>query len=263
MSRGRYGAFHVVMAAGLGFAVTAIVALLVAQVSYLKIGDIQEALRCPGVSHAILLSFFSATVAALLALVLAVPSAYVLSRAKFPGLALLDALLDVPVLLSPVALGLALLLFFRSAAGQWIERHLTTFVFEVPGIIIAQFILALALEVRVLKTAFDDINPRLEHVSRCLGYSAAVTFRRVTLPLVRPAMVAAVLVGWCRAVGDFGATVMIAGAVPCKTETIPVAIYLNLASVRIERSVALAVVLTASALLGLVAVRLISKGHRA
>jgi molybdate transport system permease protein len=197
----------------------------------------------------------TSSAAALLALAVAVPSAYLLARSRFYGRSLVDALLDVPVIMSPVALGLTLLLVFRTPPGAFIQAHLLRFVFEVPGIVLAQFILALALEVRVLKAAFEEINPRLEQVARCLGCSPGGAFFHVTLPMARPGLIAALVLGWARAIGDFGATVMIAGAVPGKTETVPAAIYLGLASLRIEHSVVLTLLLTLIALAALLALR--------
>jgi len=244
-------------------AATVIVALLAAQAGFLRSADFADAMASADVRAAILLSMICATLAAVLALLVAVPAAYALARYRFFGATLIDALLDVPVLLSPVALGLALLLFFRTWPGRFMETHLLRFVFEVPGIVAAQFILALALEVRVLKSAFEEIDQRLEHVARCLGYSPGAAFRRVTLPLVRPGLLAAFVLGWCRAVGDFGASVMIAGAVPRKTETIPISIYLNLASVRVERAVALGLILTTVAMTALVVVRLLTRRRSA
>jgi molybdate transport system permease protein len=255
----RVTAFHTFVASSLGFAATVILALLAAQAGFLRPADFADAVASPDVRAAVVLSMICATLAAALGLLVAVPAAYALARYRFFGVTLIDALLDVPVLLSPVALGLALLLFFRAWPGRFIEAHLLRFVFEVPGIVVAQFILALALEVRVLKSAFEEIDQRLEQVARCLGCSPWEAFRRVTLPLVRPGLLAAFVLGWCRAVGDFGASVMIAGAVPRKTETIPIAIYLNLASVRLERAVALGLVLTAVAMTALVVVRLITR----
>lgn len=255
----RIAIFHAFLACGLGFAAVVVLTLLAAQADFLGPSDLVDAAASPDVRAAVLLSTLCATLAAALALVVAVPAAYALARYRFFGATLIDALLDVPVLLSPVALGLALLLFFRSWPGKFIETHWLRFVFEVPGIIAAQFILALALEVRVLKSAFEEIDRRLEQVARCLGCSPWAAFRRVTLPLVRPGLLAAFVLGWCRAVGDFGATVMIAGAVPRKTETIPIAIYLNLASVRLERAVALGLVLTAVAMTALIVVRWITR----
>jgi molybdate transport system permease protein len=249
------GLFRAALFVSLGTATTVVLALLVSQAAYVTPGSAVAALSSPGVRSAILLSLLTASTAALLALAVAIPSAYLLARHTFRGKSLVDALLDVPVIMSPVALGLALLLVFRTAPGVLVERHLLRFVFEVPGIVLAQFILALALEIRVLKATFEEINPRLEQVARCMGCSPGRAFFHVTLPLARPGLIAALVLGWARAIGDFGATVMIAGAVPGKTETVPVAIYLGLASLRIEHSVVLTLLLTLIALAALLVLR--------
>lgn len=229
--------------------------LLLAQLSYTGPIAPIKSLRDPTVQKALFLSVLLATPASLLALLFAIPSAYVLARSNKPFLWILDTLLDLPVILSPVALGLALLLFFRTLVGQWIEDHLLTFVFEWPGMLLAQFILALALSIRVMKAVFTEIDPRLEQVARFLGANQWQVFRRVTLPLARPGLLTAFVLGWARALGDFGATVTIAGAVPGKTETLPIGIYLRLASLEIEKAVAMALVLTFSAMVVLTLAR--------
>lgn len=249
------GLFRAALVLSLGVATTVVLAVLVSQVAYVTPATAAAAFSSSGVRSAMLLSWMTASTAALLALAIAVPSAYLLARQPFRGRSLVDALLDVPIIMSPVALGLALLLVFRTAPGVLIERHVLRFVFEVPGIVLAQFTLALALEIRVLKATFEEINPRLEQVARCMGCSPGRAFYHVTLPLARPGLIAALVLGWARAIGDFGATAMIAGAVPGKTETVPVAIYLGLASLRIEHSVALTLLLTTVALAALLALR--------
>lgn len=256
------GLFHTGLIVCLGAATTIVLALLTSQAAYIELASIASALRSADVRGAIFLSFWTSSLAALLGLAIAVPSAYLLARWSFPGKSLVDALLDAPVIMSPVALGLALLLVFRTPPGELIERHLLRFVFETPGIVLAQFIMALALEVRVLKAVFEEINPRLEQVARCMGCTPAGAFVHVTLPLARPGVLAALVLGWARAIGDFGATVMIAGAVPGKTETVPVAIYLGLASLRIEHSVVLTLLLTVIALAALLVLRWAGAGRR-
>jgi molybdate transport system permease protein len=251
----RSGLFRVGLIISLGIATTVVLALLVSQVAYVDPTSVAAAMSSPDVRSAILLSLLTSSTAAVLALLVAVPSAYLLARHEFPGKSFVDALLDVPVIMSPVALGLALLLVFRTAPGVLIETHLLRFVFEVPGIVLAQFILALALETRVLKATFEEISPRLEQVARCMGCSQGRAFLHVTFPLARPGLIAALVLGWARAIGDFGATVMIAGAVPGKTETVPAAIYLGLASLRIEHSVVLTLLLTMVALSALLLLR--------
>jgi molybdate transport system permease protein len=211
------------------------------------------------VQSAIRLSLFTASVAATIGLILAIPVAYFLARYPTWTKTIIDGILDVPVVLSPIALGTALLLFFSTQPGRWIETHMIRFVFEVPGIILAQFFLAFALSVRVLKTSFESVDIRLEQVARFLGCSPWQAFSRVTLPMARGGLIAGFILSWARAVGDFGASVTIAGAVRGKTETIPVSIYLNLASVRIEKAVALMIMIVALAAVVLISIRILSR----
>ncbi|MCW5801782.1 MAG: ABC transporter permease [Deltaproteobacteria bacterium] len=250
--------FTVYLVAGLGIAVSTIVLIIAAQVGY--VGDKDSPFAALGerdVQAAVWLSLWTSTFATTLAMVVAIPSAYALARLRFRGRILVDALLDVPIVLSPVVIGIALILVFRSGPGQWIENHVVRFVFEVPGIVIAQFVLSLAMQVRVLKAGFEEMNPRYEQVARFLGCTPFGAFWRVTLPMCRSSIVAAFVLGWSRALGDFGATVMVAGSVRNKTETIPVAIYNNLASVKIGKALGLAILLTAIALAVLLVVRVI------
>ncbi len=263
MGRWRPTLFGTVLLAGLGFALSVVLALLVAQASFASTGaNLFDVLAHADVRAAIRLSLLTATSAAVFGLVVAIPAAYVLARWSFPGRVLVDALLDVPVILSPVVVGISLMLVFRSLPGRWFEEHVFAVVFEVPGIIAAQFVLALALEIRVLKAAFEETDRRLEQVARFLGCTPFEAFRRVTLPLAKPGLAAAFVLGWSRALGDFGASVTIAGAVPGKTETIPVAVYMNLASVHIEKALALAMVLTFIAVVVLAGARAVTARGR-
>ena len=253
-----------VLLAGLGISVSAVLALVAAQCSYVQnAGSMLDILAADDTRSAIRLSLFCATAASALALVIAIPTAYALSRWRFWGSSVIDALLDVPVILSPIVIGISLILVFRSPPGQWVEEHLVRFIFEPPGIIAAQFMLALALEIRVLKAGFEEIDPRLEQVARFLGCTSWACFRRVSLPMNRPALIAAFVLGWSRAIGDFGATVTIAGAMKGRTETIPTAIYMNLASVQLEKAVQLSLILTIAAVSALLIVRLLSVRRKA
>lgn len=239
---------------GVGFSASLMLMLLAFQAAYTGGGAPLRALGERDVLQAMGLTFYTATVATLLALALAIPTGYALARWRFPGLSIIEALLLVPVIMSPMALGVALLLIFRQPPGLWVARYV---VFEVPGIILAQFFVAYAFAVLVLRTTFSAIDVRLEQVARFLGCTPWQAFRRVSLPLSRRGMVAAFVLGWARAMGDFGASSTLAGAVKGKTETMPVSIYLNLASVSIDRAVALSIVLTLVTVVGLICVRLL------
>ncbi len=207
---------------------------------------------------AIKLSLATATAATVLSMLVAVPVAYAVSSANFPGKDIIDTILDLPIVISPVALGAALLVFFNTPVGSTIEERVVRFVFEVPGIILAQFTVVVALAVRLLKSTFDSIDPRYEQVGRTLGCSKVKVFLKVTLPLARNGLIAAAVLTWARAIGEFGATVTLAGATKMKTETLPIAVFLNLSSANVERAVAVILILILIAAVALFSLRRIT-----
>ena len=256
MGGGRLGALCLV---ALGGAFLLIASLLAVEVAYIGPESIARVLSDPEIRHAIYLSLATSTLAALLALFLALPASYALARIPFKGRWLVDLMIDLPIVLSPVAVGVCLLLLFRTSPGRFVEENFLRFVFEVPGIILAQFIVSLALAIRVMKAAFEEVDVRLEQVARFLGSTPFAAFRRVTLPLASRGVLAAFILAWARALGEFGATVTLAGAVAGKTETIPVAIHLRLSMVDIDGAVALMVVLTLTSFMALVGIRIVGR----
>jgi len=133
----------------------------------------------------------------------------------------------------------------------------------VPGIVLAQITVISALAIRLLKSTFDSIDPRYEQVARTLGCSKPEAFLRVTLPLARDGLIASTILTWARAVGEFGATVTLAGATSMKTETLPTAIFLSLASADVEKAIAVIFVLVIIAVIALLAIRkIIGRRHQ-
>lgn len=244
MSRRSPSIFAGILWLAVGLSVSLMLTIIAVQAMYVGVGPIVKAVSDRGSSHAIALSLCTTTVASVLALLLAIPTAYALARSSLRGVWVVDALLVVPVVMSPMALGVALLLLFRTRVGGWVDRDVVRFVFEAPGIILAQFFLAYASAVLIAKAAFAGIDVRLEQVARFLGCSPWKVFRHVSLPLARNGIIAAFILAWARAVGDFGSTSTIGGAVPGRTETVPISIYLNLATVSLDQSVALSLLLT-------------------
>ena len=214
------------------------------------------------VQSAIRISLLTATISTLLALLFAIPIAYALSRFKFPGRRLVDALLDIPMLLTPVALGTLLLMFFNNEFGRWLEQIGISVAFTLNGVILAQFTVIVAIAIRLLKSSFDDISPRYEQVARTLGCSASHAFFRVTLPMARNGIMAALILTWARAIAEFGATVTLAGTAKGKTATLPTSIYLAMASADLEQAVVLIVILIGLAFAVLLVTRLLIGGVR-
>ena len=210
------------------------------------------------------LSLMAATVATALALLLAIPAAYALSRYRFVGKEAAETVLEFPIIVSPAALGAIILIFFNNPLGEWIQENLVYFIFTFAGIVLAQFVTVLGLAVRMLKAAFDEVPVELETVARTLGASSRHGFFTVTLPLARSGLIAAFILTWAKALGEFGATLMVAGSMAMRTETLPIAIFLRLSSADIEGTVALILILVVIGLAALYAARrLLARGAEA
>jgi molybdate transport system permease protein len=231
------------------------VGIIVSLLTYTNWGNFISALRSSEVLFAIRLSLMTATIATIISIIVAVPVAYAISKNSFFGKSLVDSLLDLPIVISPVAIGAALLVFFSTPVGSGINSNLITFVFSVPGIVLAQFTIVSALAIRLLKSTFDSIDPRYEQVARTLGCSKPEAFLRVTLPLAKDGLIAAGILTWARAVGEFGASVTLAGATAMKTETLPIAISLSLGTANIEKAIAIIFVLIIIAVIALLVIR--------
>ena len=216
-------------------------------------------LLSPDILFSIRLSLVAATLATLAAIAMALPAAYALSRLNFPGKKIVDTFLELPMIMSPVALGAALLIFFNTRAGTVIQEKGILFVFEFPGIVLAQFATIAGLAARLMKTALDEISPRYEAVARSLGSSAWGAFWKVTFPLSFRGLLSAIILCWAKAVGEFGATVTLAGTMSFKTETMPTAIFMALASADIQKTIILILILVGIGLTALYVVRLVEK----
>jgi molybdate transport system permease protein len=231
-----------VMAALAGVVVIAyVVLLIVVGTSLLGPNTLGELLSTEQTLRSIVLSLATALAATVIALVVGIPAAYALSRFRIPGRAAFDTLIDVPIALSPVALGLILLAMFSTGPGKFVEDNVIAFTYAVPGILLAQLTVVCALTVRLLKTAFDDVPPRLEVIARTLGSSRWRAFRCVTLPLARRAVFTAFVISFARAFGEFGATIMIAGLAPGPRETLPSSIYLKFMTLEVSQAAGLIV----------------------
>ncbi|MEM2767328.1 MAG: ABC transporter permease [Candidatus Bathyarchaeia archaeon] len=208
------------------------------------------------VVFAVLLSFFTATCSTLISLMVSIPVSYALSRLDFPGKTFIDGFLDIPVAVPPIALGVMLIIFFsKTPIGLFINESVVRFVFEVPGIVLAQFAVICVLTIKLVKASFDGVPVRYERVARTLGYTEFQAFLHVTLPAAKRGILGAALISWARALGEFGATVTLAGATRFKTETLSIALYLNLSAANIEKAAAIICTLLAIACAVLVVAR--------
>jgi len=193
--------------------------------------DLPELLTSSQVANALRLSLVSATLATLVCIVLGVPLAWVLARARLPGTSLLRALVTVPLVLPPVVGGVALLMALgrRGVVGQYLDQWFgLTLPFTPAAVVLAEAFVAMPFLVLTLEGAFRSADRGMDEAALTLGASRMTVFRRVTLPLVAPSLVAGAVLSWARALGEFGATITFAGNFPGRTQTMPVAVYIAL-----------------------------------
>jgi molybdate transport system permease protein len=161
-------------------------------------------------------------------LLLGVAVGFVLARKRFPGRDVVDALLTLPMVMPPTVLGYYLLVVIgrRGPVGAWLHEHFgINLIFTWQGAVIAATIVAFPLVFKSARAAFEAVDPQLEQAARVLGLGEAAVFFRVTLPLAWRGILAGVLLAFARATGEFGATLMVAGSIPGKTQTLSVAVY--------------------------------------
>jgi molybdate transport system permease protein len=195
-----------------------------------QMGDV---LRDPTARTALRLSLQSSLSAMFLSIVLGTPIAVVLARTSFPGKRLVRALLTLPMVLPPVVGGVVLLLAFgrKGLIGQWLfDWFDIRLAFTTTGVILAETFVAMPFFIIILEAALTSVDTRLEEAAASLGAKPLRVFRTVTLPLVRPSLIAAAALTWARALGEFGATVTFAANVPGVTQTIPLKVYTDLES---------------------------------
>ena len=191
------------------------------------------ALTAPAARTALWLSLVCSLSATCCSVVLGLPLAWVQARIAFRGRALLRGLTMLPIVLPPVVGGVALLFAFgrRGLLGQWLDHYLgVRLPFTTAGAVLAETFVAMPFFVLTVEGALRSVDSRLEDAARTLGAGRWTVFRRVTLPLIRPSLLAGAVLCWARALGEFGATITFAGNFPGRTQTIPLAVYLALES---------------------------------
>lgn len=241
------GLFLAGLVALLASYVALIVGLLSALGSFTSLGDLAQAVASPEIRYAFRLSMISCTLSTLVCLWIGIPAGYVLSRFRFPGKSIIDAVLDIPIVLPPLVIGLALLILFQTPLGRAVEQvvHVT---FAVPSVVLAQFTVACAFAVRTMRVTFDQISPRSEQVALTLGCSRAQAFWMVALPEARRGVLTAATLSWARSLGEFGPILVFSGATRMRTEVLPTTVYLELSIGNIEAAAAVSLVMVVAAL---------------
>lgn len=178
--------------------------------------------------HPLWLSLRVAGVATLLALVLGVALGWLFARRRFRGATVLEAVCMLPLVLPPTVVGYGILVLMgrQGALGGWLREHFDyTIIFNWHGAVVASALVALPLVLKSASSAFGQVDRTLEAAAQTLRQSPLSTFLRVTLPLAWPGILAGTLLAYARAMGEFGASLMVAGSIPGQTQTLSMAIY--------------------------------------
>jgi molybdate transport system permease protein len=209
------------------------------------------------VLEALRLSGTTTLLALAVAVGLGTPVAFLLARRRFPGRAVLDSLIELPMVLPPAVAGIGLLMAFgrRGVLGPALESAGITIGFTTTAVVMAQIFVSAPFYVRAARAGFLAVDRELEIVAHTLGVSAWATFWRVTVPGAFPALLGGAVMCWARALGEFGATIMFAGSFQGRTQTMPLAIYAALES-DLDAAVALSAILVAISFAILIVLRL-------
>ncbi len=216
-----------------------------------------NSIQQPEVLLALQLSLVTTAVSIFLTVLFGLPVAYVLVRTRIPGRRLLETLVTMPTVLPPVVAGVALLITFGrfGLIGRYLSPLGITIPFTTVAVVMAQIFVASPFFVNSARAGLEQLDPRYESAAYTLRASPFYTFRRVVLPLIRPALLTGAGLAWARALGELGATITFAGSFPGVTETMPIAVY-TAAEVDLESAVALSVVLLAVSFAVLLTLRL-------
>ena len=217
---------------------------LISLFTRISAGDIWTALTSQSAMNALMLSAVTALVSTVIVVLFGTPLAYINARVAYPGRNIIDTLTDLPIVLPPTVAGLALLTAF--GANGLIGQYFSVFGFKVAfttlAVVIAQVFVASPFYIRQARSSFEAVNVEYEYASRTLGAGVVKTFFRVTLPLAAGSLLSGIVMTFARALGEFGATMMFAGNLPGKTQTMPLAIYSEMQS-DLAVSIALSIVL--------------------
>lgn len=220
-------------------------------------GSLLDIVRSPLALEALRLSAITSVSATALAAIVGIPLAWLLAREALPATRLIRALVIVPLLLPPVVSGVALLAAFGRrglVGGPLYDAFGIQFPFTTAGVVIAEAFVAMPFLVITLEGALRSMDRRYEDAAVTLGASSWTLLRRITLPLVGPALIAGLVLCWARALGEFGATITFAGNLPGVTQTMPLAVYTALEADR-DAAVALSILLLAISIGVLVTLR--------
>ena len=245
MEKSRSTLFDLFFALMAGLVFTFIFMVLFVLFAAVSWHELWSQLTSPLVFSAIWISLQTSLAVVALTFLFGFPAAYILALKNFKGKMILDTLVDMPIVLPPLVSGLALLIFF--GGDSLTSRVLSTFdvhvIFTKKGIILAQLFVASPFFIKTVKESIAAVSKDLMAASATLGASSFYTFRRILLPLCKDGIYTGLAMTWTRALGEFGATAMVAGCIPRQTETMTISIYMNAMSGNLSPAVSIGLIL--------------------
>lgn len=229
--------------------------LLVAAFIRITPESVPRAFANPALRDAVRLSLVTSVTSTFLSVVVAIPAGYMLSRHHFPGRTIIDTIMDLPLVLPPLVMGLYILIFFDTGIGRFLDRGLLDwfagligwrnapdglFVYQPGGIILVQFTIGCAFAVRVMRAGFDGLESRYEEVAMALGANPRQAFARVMVPMLAPSILSAAVISWARLFGLFGPILLVCGTMRGRTEVMPTTIFLEITLGHVEEALVVA-----------------------
>lgn len=275
------------------FYVAAIVGMLIADLQFTDWADIKSLIGDPNVRYSIWLSLITCTISAVLSVWIAIPTGYLLARASRDSIErrwdrgtlrwrlaifarhVVDTILDIPIVLPPLVIGISLLVLFQTSPGRMIDQwagdlfsligypEIQGITYEVPAVIVAQTMVAAAFATRTMRNTFEQIDDRPERMASTLGASRFRVFADIALPQSWRGIVAALTLAWSRSLGEFGPILIFAGTSRMKTEVLSTTVYLNFQIGNLRGAIAASIILVTLAMVVLIATRVLTLGGSA
>lgn len=224
------------------------------------VSNIGRCIQSKEILFSIKLSLITSIISTFICLVFSLPAAYALARTKLKFKKLVSILIFLPMSLPHIISGVALLLFLGNLGiGGILSKFGIDFVFTQKGIVAAQVFVNFPFMVNILKTAIEESGYKMEFIARTLGCNRWQTFIYITIPLIKNSLLSSLIITWSRALGEFGAVIMLAGATRMKTEVIPTAIFMNMSTGDLDIAIGTATILIFISIISMIIVEITQK----
>ena len=255
------GRLNLILALPLIGFILVVISILAAFATQVTQSELWCAFCSPETLFALKFTVFTSSTAMAVALFFGISGGYLMSRGRFPGKELLETILDIPLVMPPLIAGVGLMfLFGHQMLGKVLAEALGIHIVSSPwGAVAAQAFVATPIVLRSCQAAFAAVDRSYEEVARTLGLTPFQVMLKVNIPLAGKNILSGAILAWARAMGEFGATLMVAGATRLHTETLPIAVYLNISSGELGIAISCALVLLAAAFTMLLAARILQK----